>query len=690
SPTLSPTLSPTIDPTVTPTLTPTLNPTMAPTIDPTVDPTLAPTLNPTLSPTIGPTLNPTLNPTINPTLDPTVDPTLNPTMTPTSDPTIAPTMYPTMAPTFTPTSDPTLVPTRKPTNKPTNEPTNEPSKAPTKKPTAIPTETPSRAPTRAPTAAPITSAPSKAPTNKPSGLLPITREPSRSSATMVPSAGDTSIGEVPTTERPTTSINQAPPSDSTPDIGALCTVPRRTCFRRAEDPSSNVLCDDIVCNDPYVGDNERLLEGIFYMTLLQDSTAVTSSNEIEMERAILNFLADNIGSGDTFEPVCAFITDNAYDMQQVLDGTGKFVESTSLEIQMSFVESEGARRRLDIGFDQNTRNLQQCTGIDRALCCSQYAINGNVGDYCSTLGCTLDQCGQGRRQANRKLETAVPKAQRRNAKSGKSSKSSKAGLFDVWWSSKSSKDTPVSKPLPQRPPQTPPTPSSNPSTLPNGCAAYGFLKDSFFNTVVRRYTSFKPIQTRLILDASSIDSVAACSVNRFALDYIGTPTMLCSEFITDDCENNEDVLPVPDPTRDCELVFQAPPAPPTQLAPPAPPSTPTQLAPPVTPVAQVSPVPRPASLPMPSTPKPAAPSVPKRSPVFGKSGKSSKTSKTLRVTPRSQPVKLAFGMSHMEPKTETLIVESTPRADANTISKLFMSTLWAMWLVVTLSTRFLF
>mmetsp|Transcript_27425 Transcript_27425/g.56891 ORF Transcript_27425/g.56891 Transcript_27425/m.56891 type:complete len:505 (-) Transcript_27425:61-1575(-) len=503
---------------------------------------------------------------------------------------------------------------------------------------------------------------------------------------MGPSVEDTSIGEVPTTERPTTSINQAPPADSTPDTGALCTVPRRTCFKRAEDPSNNNLCDDIVCNDPYVGDNERLLEGTIYMTLLQDSTAVTSKNQIELERAVLNFLADNVGGDGEFEPVCAFLTNSAYDQQQVLDGTGKTVESTTLEMQLSFVENEGNRRRLHSGLVQSTRYLQQCTGIDRALCCSQYAINGNVGEYCSSLGCALDQCGQGRPQTNRKLQLSIPKAQRRQAKSGKSSKSSKSGLFGVWWSSKSSKAPPVSRPLPQRPP---PTPSSNPNTLPNGCAAYGFLNDFFFNTIVRRYTTFKPIQTRLILDAIDIDSVAACSVNRFAIDNIGTPTMLCSEFITNNCENNEDVLPEPDPTRDCELVFQAPPGPPTQLAPPAPPLSPIQLAPPVSPIAQVSPVPRPQPPSRPSNQRPAAPSLPKRNPVFGKSGKSSKTSKTLRIKPRSRPVKLAFGTSQMTPEMETLTEESSSKADANSISKLFISTLWTIWLVSALASRFL-
>jgi len=267
------------------------------------------------------------------------------------------------------------------------------------------------------------------------------------------------------------------------------------------DPASEDECDAIACTEPYVASDESLLKGTIYLTLLQDSTEITLANKIEMERALLNFLADNVGKDSMFQPVCAYTTGHAYYGEDVPDGSGKFAESNTLEMELTFVEKIDLQRRASIHLDaksvdedfilmhQGHRNLQSCAGIDLALCCSQDAINNSFGEYCTNLGCERSMCGRGRRRSifNRRLEEeesfhhvlermsdtilvrrAAKSGKSSGSKSGKSSKSSKS-------SGKSSKSGHYLLPGGRPPSPRPPSPSiatnkptNSPVQVPSG------------------------------------------------------------------------------------------------------------------------------------------------------------------------------------------------------------------------------
>ena len=110
----------------------------------------------------------------------------------------------------------------------------------------------------------------------------------------------------------------------------------RTCFKRSGD------CDSIFSGADYpeMKSNESLLEGTMHVILLDDSTPVTCDNIFELEQTLLVFLADNIGSQDTYRPVCVRIVEYANDEQQV---DGVFVESIALKIELTFIETLARR-----------------------------------------------------------------------------------------------------------------------------------------------------------------------------------------------------------------------------------------------------------------------------------------------------------------------------------------------------------
>ena len=98
--------------------------------------------------------------------------------------------------------------------------------------------------------------------------------------------------------------------------------------------------------------NESLLEGTMHVILLDDSTPVTCDNIFELEQTLLVFLADNIGSQDTYRPVCVRIVEYANDEQQV---DGVFIESVALKIELTFIETLARRlQKVDRGNDPNT------------------------------------------------------------------------------------------------------------------------------------------------------------------------------------------------------------------------------------------------------------------------------------------------------------------------------------------------
>lgn len=305
-------------------------------------------------------------------------------------------------------------------------------------------------------------------------------------------------------------------------------------------------CDVIATGRPSVSSGESLLEGTMHLAFLQDDSIQMSCHDIrDLENTVLTFLADNIGSQDTYHPACVSIVDHAYDRQVIPDSGGKTVESRAFEVDVIFIQQEFARRKLrtDNGFNQlapHGRKLAFCTSTERALCCSQNAINNNVGRYCSSLDCNMARCGRGRRprRVTRHLRVVREQLQKprmilsRRAKSSKTGyhlfakAGSKSGQYILAKSGKSSSGK-----------------SSKRSSMQARtiCPWYGLFSEEAFQEVVRSNTAFEPEATYALLNVSDTGSVAACSANRYSVVNLGTPTLTCEDFESENCDDNEDL-----------------------------------------------------------------------------------------------------------------------------------------------------
>ena len=67
-------------------------------------------------------------------------------------------------------------------------------------------------------------------------------------------------------------------------------------------------------SDPIVGRDEELVDGDMQGVLLQDSTEINLDSTMEMEEILIKFLSDNVGSEDTFWPICAYISDSSHEV----------------------------------------------------------------------------------------------------------------------------------------------------------------------------------------------------------------------------------------------------------------------------------------------------------------------------------------------------------------------------------------
>jgi hypothetical protein len=309
----------------------------------------------------------------------------------------------------------------------------------------------------------------------------------------------------------------------------------RTCFHRSVTLDT---CDTISSGKPHVASNEVLIGGTMHLVLLQDDSLVTCEKKIQLEKAMLTYLADNVGDS-TYEPVCVFAGDYATSTQLVPDSRGDYVQSTAIEIGVQYIHKKSSAKIRSLQqLEDDVRRLKssQCTRADNALCCSQHAINNYIGEYCASLGCRLNNCGSGRRRRkpspdlSRKLSRSVSSnyytAQRRTGKAGKGSK---ASLFHG--KSKSSKSLGKSHKAGK---------ADHHSVAFNTCPWYGMLHGDDFNEVVKKYSSFNPKMTQSILGAKDTTSVAICSANRYSIDEMGTPSLYCSEFVAERCIENQD------------------------------------------------------------------------------------------------------------------------------------------------------
>ena len=87
------------------------------------------------------------------------------------------------------------------------------------------------------------------------------------------------------------------------------------------------------------------------------------------------------------------------------------------------------------------------------------------------------------------------------------------------------------------------------------------LHEDDFNEVVNKYSLFKPKETRLLLDIRDTAACATCSANRYSINEFNTPSLSCSDFITENCLANEDL-----PTFETDTATPKPTNPPISTA----------------------------------------------------------------------------------------------------------------------------
>lgn len=310
--------------------------------------------------------------------------------------------------------------------------------------------------------------------------------------------------------------------------------PYRTCFQRAVDPYSGVYRDTIARNRynygvklykqgytwypskgkgsvpppvkpyrrPYTRSNEELVSDLMWIPLLQDDTKVDCDSMIQFEEAALTYLADNVGDEYTFQPMCVFVQDSAYHEQDVIGDSGDMVMSTVLEVEVTYVVQRGAQRwtrgleeEVEFAAGDDEKELERdliarCTSIDKAQCCSQSAINGDIGKYCQKKGCNANRCGKGRRTSPRELGEENIEGDTEETTSDRE------------------------------------------------------LRGMDFNDAVRRQTPFQPDDSWTLLKMDDLEAVATCSANRYSVEEYDTPALTCEDFEGSNCGNeNDDLLP---------------------------------------------------------------------------------------------------------------------------------------------------
>ena len=285
----------------------------------------------------------------------------------------------------------------------------------------------------------------------------------------------------------------------------------RTCLDRLQNRGTGFTYENIVHTNmsPFVARNEQLMQGTMYISLLQDSTEMNDKAVQQMEEFTLSYLADNIG-GNNFEPVCVQCAGCSYDKGNVQTGESskknngrkkknifnrdirdggrelerEIVESNTCRLEVSYIQRMGPidnNRSLEgedlldeqdsnISIKQAERELQVCTPLDRAQCCSQNSINQAPGQFCTSVGCNVQRCGTGRQRPRRVnffgVRSLLAAIKRR--------------LY--------------------------PAPFT--------------LKDTDYTLEMNRHTDFTPEECWAELGVENLVDVASCSVNRYSLEKV--------------------------------------------------------------------------------------------------------------------------------------------------------------------------
>jgi len=332
-------------------------------------------------------------------------------------------------------------------------------------------------------------------------------------------------------------------------IGCLQqTNPYRTCIDRQSNRESIIH----TYLPPHTTPKEQLINGQVYLSLLQDSTPVNCTTIEQFEEYTLSYLLDNIGSNRKFDVACVQVDERGFDRSgiQLVDNDNnsrrknvfnrqlqrEVIKSNTLRLHVTYVEKNiddtstqqqdiedtGEEEEVLFNVDstiekiyQDDEELQQlhtqgrslqtntgadeCTPIQRALCCTQHSINNERGQWCSKLGCNVQHCGTGRRR---------PENNFFNRRDLVEEKEEDEGLLEEHRVEDG--DEQISFPV---------TNSNNKAN--NRRLAYPLrpyiLKDKDYTEGLNKYTDFEADESWSQLDMENVDNVAVCSANRYGV-----------------------------------------------------------------------------------------------------------------------------------------------------------------------------
>jgi len=361
-------------------------------------------------------------------------------------------------------------------------------------------------------------------------------------------------------------------------IGCLQqTTPYRTCIDRQSNRESIVH----TYIPPYTSPTEQLINGQVYLSLLQDSTPVNCTTIEQFEEYALSYLVDNIGNNRKFDVVCVQVDERGFDRSgiQIVGNDNdsrrkknvfnrklqrEVIKSNTLRLHVTYVEKNiddtTTPQQQDIGEEEEEvlfnvdstiekiyqdgaelqlhtqgRSLQtnagadECTPIQRALCCTQYSINKDSGQWCSKLGCNVQRCGTGRR---RREENNF--FNRRSLANGGEEEEDE-GLLEEHRVEEGDEHISI--------------PGTNTNNIANNRRlAYPLrpyiLKDKDYTEGLNKYTDFEADESWAQLDVENVDNVAACSANRYGVVEVSQCYLVLTCLLFHVCLNTHYLIPV--------------------------------------------------------------------------------------------------------------------------------------------------
>ena len=325
-------------------------------------------------------------------------------------------------------------------------------------------------------------------------------------------------------------------------------TPYRTCIDRQSNRESIIH----TYIPPYTSPSEQLINGQVYLSLLQDDTPVNCTTIEQFEEYTLSYLIDNIGYNRKFDVVCLQVDDRGYDRSgiQIVDNDSsrnrkenvftrklsrEVIKSNTLRLHVTYVEkniedtTNTRPQQQDIGEEeevwfnvdstvekiyQDDEELQQlhaqgrslqtnagadeCTPIQRALCCTQHSINNERGEWCSKLGCNVQRCGTGRRR--REVNNFF------NRRGLVVESEEFEGLTEEHRVENGDEHIPGINS----------NNKANNRRLVYPLRPY-ILKDKDYTEGLNKYTEFEAVESWSQLNMENVDNVAVCSANRYGV-----------------------------------------------------------------------------------------------------------------------------------------------------------------------------